>query len=96
MQNAPEPASQTRSEDLAPLVELRHVRSVTRTIVEQALDAWTELWGEFEGRITSGVMVLPEAEKGFTPECGWPEFLERMWQLRFYLASINKVCAQTR
>jgi hypothetical protein len=46
-------------------------------------------------RITAGALVLPEAEEGFTPECGWPEFLERMWQLRFYLASINKVCAQT-
>jgi hypothetical protein len=30
-------------------------------------------------------MVTPEAEKGFRPKCGWPEFLEKMWVLRHYL-----------
>jgi hypothetical protein len=64
-------------------------------MVQEALDMWTEIWGEFEGRMTSGSLVLPGTDEGFTPECGWPEFLERLWQLRFYLASINKVCAQT-
>jgi hypothetical protein len=53
--------------------------------MQDALNVWAELWAELEGRVTSGVMVLPEAENGFKPSCGWPEFLEKMWVLKHYL-----------
>jgi hypothetical protein len=81
-------------EGLGPEAKLRHLSNVMSSILAQAMDSWTELWGEFEDRMTSGVLVLPNAEEGFTPECGWAEFLERMWELRFYLASAQKFCQQ--
>ena len=82
------------SEWLTPEEELRHVRNVFDSLTQDALKTWGELWGEFDERIVSGVAVLPEAAKGFKPECGWPEFLEKMWQLRFYLASAKKICEE--
>ena len=82
-------------EGLTPQTELRYLKHVLGSIVQDALNLWAELWAEFEGRVTAGVMVLPEAEKGFKPQCGWPEFLERMWQLRFYLASVKRFCEET-
>ncbi len=54
-------------------------------VMQDALNVWADLWGELQGSITCGVMVLPEAENGFKPSCGWPEFLEKMWLLRHYL-----------
>jgi len=35
-----------------------------------------------ENDIVCGTAVTAEGEKGFTPSCGWPEFLEKMWVLR--------------
>ena len=80
------------SEGLTPTKELRHFKNVISSVLQDGLDVWAGLWGEFEDKVTAGVLVLPEAEKGFKPQCGWPEFLEKMWQLRFYLASAKKFC----
>jgi peptide methionine sulfoxide reductase MsrB len=74
--------------------ELCHVRKVTSGLLREALQTWTELWEEFQDRVTCGVMVLPEAQKGFQPRCGWPEFLEKMWQLKFYLDATKRFCEQ--
>ena len=74
--------------------ELRHFRNVSGSLVRGALDRWAELWGELQGQVTCGVMVLPEAQRGFKPRCGWPEFLEKMWQLKFYLDSAKRFCDQ--
>jgi hypothetical protein len=46
------------------------------------LKVWSDIWGELENDVAIGVAVSPEDEKGFTPSCGWPEFLEKMWVLR--------------
>lgn len=80
------------SSKLSPQAELRHYRHVTGSLLREALDKWAELWEEFQSQVTSGVMVLPEAQKGFKPQCGWPEFLEKMWQLKFYLDSAKRFC----
>jgi hypothetical protein len=68
-----------------PATELQHFKNVTGNVMQDALKVWAELWGELEGRVVSGVVVLPEAKKGFEPSCGWPEFLEKMWVLRHCL-----------
>lgn len=75
--------------------ELRHCKNVTSKLVQEALDMWADLWSEFQDRVTCGVMVLPQADRGFKPQCGWPEFLEKMWQLKFYLDSVKRFCEQS-
>ncbi len=66
----------------SPQVELAHFRHVTSDVVQEALNAWSDLWGELEGDIACGAAVTLEDDKGFTPSCGWPAFLEKMWVLR--------------
>ncbi len=55
-----------------PATELRHFKNVTSSVMQDALNVWADLWGELQSSITCGVMVLPEAEDGFKPSCGWP------------------------
>ena len=68
-----------------PDEKLRHFRNVNSSMLQDALDTWGELWDELQGSVTHGFMVTPEADNGFRPDCGWPEFLEKMWLLRHYL-----------
>ncbi len=82
------------SEEPSPETELRHFRNVSSSLLREALDRWAELWEELQGQVTAGMMVLPEAQRGFKPQCGWPEFLEKMWQLKFYLDSAKRFCDQ--
>ena len=72
-------------EIVLPEEKLRHFRNVSSSILQDALDTWGDIWDELQGSVTHGFMVTPEAEKGFQPECGWPEFLEKMWLLKHYL-----------
>jgi hypothetical protein len=68
-----------------PDTKLRHFRDVTGVLMRDALDVWADMLEELQGCVTGGAMVLPKAEQGFKPNCGWPEFLEKMWLLRHYL-----------
>jgi hypothetical protein len=82
---------------LPPDKRLQHLRSVTTKLMREALDVWAEIWGEFQDRVTpNGVLIPPEGEKGFEPRCGWPEFLERMWLLRYYLGLVKKLSDEDR
>jgi hypothetical protein len=63
-------------------IEVTHFRNVTSSVVQDALNAWSDIWGELEGDVAHGAAVAPEQNKGFTPSCGWPAFLEKMWVLR--------------
>lgn len=65
--------------------KLRHFRNTMEVVLQEAQQAWAEVWKELQGRVVDGVVILPEAEKGFAPECGWPEFLEKVWLLKHYL-----------
>ncbi len=78
----------------SPEIMLRHFRNVTDGMVRGALDVWASLWEELQDRIAPGVMILPEAKKGFTPSCGWPEFLEKMWELKHHLDSTHRFIRQ--
>jgi hypothetical protein len=72
--------------------QLRHLRNVSDSLLQDALDTWGEIWDQFQGSLTSGVMIVPEKEKSFEPECGWPEFLEKMWLLRHYIDQTKRLC----
>ena len=81
-----------RREKPSPEVMLRHFRNLTRSMMEDALDVWSEIYGEFEGTVTCGAMITADARKGFKPECGWPEFLEKMRRLEHYLEHAKRIC----
>ena len=65
-----------------PQIEATYFRNVTSSVVQDALNVWSEIWGELESDVARSTAVTPEDSKGFTPSCGWPAFLEKMWVLR--------------
>jgi hypothetical protein len=74
------------------LTQLDHLLRVASSISQDANKTWAEIWGELKQLTTGGGLVVREAEKGFVPECGWPEFLEKFWLLKHYLDSIQRIC----
>lgn len=72
--------------------KLRHFRNVSSSVLKEAQEVWGDIWDQFQGSVTHGFMVTPEADKGFRPECGWPEFLEKMWLLKHYLDYAKRHC----
>jgi hypothetical protein len=86
--------AQTAAKAPSPRVELTHFRNVTGSVVQDALAVWADLWGELQNGIACGGPVASEAEKGFTPSCGWPEFLEKMWVLRNHLDFVARFSRQ--
>jgi hypothetical protein len=79
-------------EVVLPEEKLRHFRNVSSSVLQDALNTWGDIWEQLQGSVTHGFMVTPEAEQGFQPECGWPEFLEKMWLLRHYLDYAKRFC----
>jgi hypothetical protein len=71
---------------------LKNFRYVIGSVDEEALRVWAELWKEFQQAVTTNGMVLPDAEQGFKPSCGWAEFLEKFWLLKHYLDNIHHLC----
>jgi hypothetical protein len=70
----------------------RHFRNVMDSVLQDALDAWGDIWTEFQGTATHGHLVSENVKDGFTPDCGWPEFLEKMWLLRHYIDYAKRFC----
>jgi len=77
---------------LTALTQLDHLLKVAGSISQDANKTWADIWGEIKPLATGGGLVVPEAQKGFIPECGWPEFLEKFWLLKHYLDSIQRIC----
>ena len=77
-----------------PLKEIEHLLKVSGSVCEDANKVWAEIWGELKCMATGGGMVVPEAAEGFVPSCGWPEFLEKVWLLKHYLDSIQRICTR--
>jgi hypothetical protein len=86
---------QSRSNALGDPDPSKHFRNVTRSVTQDALNVWADIWAELENDAACGIVAGPEDEgapaqdvptgsqkKGFEPSCGWPEFLEKMWVLR--------------
>ena len=81
-------------EPSSPVGQLEHLLKVVGSVGGNANKAWTGLWGELKRCATPGGRILPEAEKGFVPSCGWPEFLETFWELKHYLDCIQRICSK--
>jgi hypothetical protein len=74
------------------LAQLDHLLKVAGSITQDANKSWADIWGEFKHLATGGGLVVPEARQGFVPACGWPELLEKLWLLKHYLDSIQRIC----
>ncbi len=77
-----------------PLIELEHLLKVAGSVTQDANKAWADIWKELKPLVTPGGMIRPEAKDGFVPACGWAEFLERLWQLKYYLDSVQRICTK--
>jgi len=78
----------------SPERALKDFRYVVASVNDNALKVWAELWKELEAGVTDAGLVSPEMRKGFTPSCGWPEFLEKVWLLKHYLDYTNHFCRE--
>lgn len=74
-----------------PEVMLRHFRNVNASMLQDALDTWGEVWDQLQGSLTHGVMIVPEVQKNFEPECGWSEFCEKLWILRRHIDHAKRI-----
>ncbi len=74
---------------------LKNFRYVAASVNNDALCAWAELWKELEPIATASGQVLPDVSSGYTPSCGWPEFLEKFWLLKHYLDYTHRLCQET-
>ncbi len=64
----------------------RLFRNTMNSLTTDAIEVWVEIWEEFVDKVvTRGCIILPEAKDGFKPDCGWPEFFEKIWLLKHYL-----------
>lgn len=75
-----------------PTSESEHLLKVAASVVHDASGVWSEMWHEFRPYVTPGGVVRPEMQKGFVPACGWSEFLEKLWLLKHYLDSAERIC----
>lgn len=75
-----------------PVHQPDHLLKVAGLVNQDAAEVWAQIWGEFRPHVSASGAVLPSIEKGFVPACGWPEFLERLWLLKHYLDSVNRIC----
>jgi len=74
---------------------LKNFRYVVAAVNSDALRVWAELWSEFHHKVTPSGLVPPDMSQGFTPSCGWPEFLEKLWLLKHYLDYVHRLCQQS-
>ncbi len=79
-----------------PLRNLEHLLKVTGSISRDANKAWSDVWRELKPHVTTSGMVGPSLKQGFIPSCGWPEFLERLWLLKHYIDSIQRISENQR
>jgi hypothetical protein len=81
---------------MTAVVQLEHLLKVANSIAQDGNKTWAEIWGELKRLTTGSGLVVPEAKRGFVPDCGWPEFLEKFWLLKHYLDSIQRLCEERK
>jgi hypothetical protein len=79
---------------MASMIQLEHLLRVAASVTQDADKTWAEIWSEFKPLVTADGVIRPEAAKGFTPSCGWPEFIEKLWLLKHYLDSVQRICTK--
>ena len=75
-------------------MELEHLREVADFVTQDANHVWADIWDQFKPLVSPGGVVRPEAQDGFVPSCGWPEFLEKLWLLTHYVDSVQEICTK--
>lgn len=72
---------------------LRHFKAVVSSMNKEAKSVWTEIFDELKCVATPGNMIISDVVKpNFTPACGWPEFMEKIWLLKHYLDHTGRLC----
>ena len=75
-----------------PLFQLEHLLKVADSVAKDANGVWAEIWDQFKPHVTNDGLIGPEMSRGFTPACGWAEFLEKLWLLKHYLDYVQRIC----
>jgi hypothetical protein len=77
---------------LDPVVQLEHLLKVAGSVCLDANQTWAELWAQIkQAQNGSG---QGEHGSSFTPECGWPAFVEKFWLLKHYMDSVQRICSK--
>jgi hypothetical protein len=76
---------QIKSKVSSPIDELQNFKNVNSSLMQDAMNVWADLWAELDGQVGSSKMEKTGIKENFEPSCGWSEFLEKMWVLRYYL-----------
>ncbi|MBN2590696.1 MAG: hypothetical protein JXA96_12605 [Sedimentisphaerales bacterium] len=76
------------------MTELQNFKNINNSLVQDALNVWSELWAELDGQVGAGSKTSLESEAGFKPSCGWSQYLEKMWVLRNYLDFAKRISQQ--
>ena len=80
------------TKDRTPESALKNFRYIVASVDADAQKVWADMWNELREGVTPGGIVLPQMSKGFTPSCGWAEFLEKFFLLKHYLDYIHRFC----
>jgi len=83
----------SRIPPIRAMIELEHLLKVAGSVTADADATWSEVWTELK-KFSSTDGNGQKTEEGFTPSCGWPEFLEKVWELKYYLDSIQRICSK--
>ena len=67
-------------------------KAMIASMMKDAQGVWADLWGEMKDCGSTTGIVPPDADKGFKPPHGWPEFLEKLWLLRHYIDHTSRIC----
>ena len=78
-----------------PVNKTEHLFKVAASVNRDAAEVWGQLWDEIKPHVTASGAALPSLKKGFVPSCGWQEYIERMWLLKHYLDSVDRICQGT-
>lgn len=81
---------------VTPLAEVEHLLKVAASVTQDANHVWTDIWAQVKPLATSRGKAGVQIEGGFVPSCGWPEFLEKLWLLKHYLDSVQRICTKQR
>lgn len=89
---APMASEETPVVSFTALRQIDHLLKAAGSVSQDASQAWADIWGQCKELATGDGMVVAEAQESFVPPCGWPEFLERLWLLKHYLDSLQRIC----
>ena len=76
------------------MTELQNFKNVNNSLVQDALNIWSELWAELDFQVGAGTKSSSELDSGFEPSCGWSQYLEKMWVLKYYLDFAKRISQQ--